>query len=31
MGEGQGKLAEIVVERESKRENLVIIHNLQIG
>jgi hypothetical protein len=31
MGEGQGKLAEMVVERESKRENLVIIHNLQIA
>lgn len=30
MGEGQGKVAEIALEKESHRENLVIIHNLHI-
>jgi len=31
MGEGQNKLAEVVIEKEAKRENLVIIHNLHIS
>ena len=30
MGEGQSKVAEMILENESKKENVVIIHNLHI-